>query len=67
MIDYATEMQEIVREGSLIHKKAFIRGFVKDIRVTGEKAVIIYSLPGLPDKEELDLGGVPRIVQYGGR
>ncbi len=60
-------MQEIIREESLAHRKAFIRGFVKDIRVTGEKAVLSYSPPGLPDKVELNLEGVPRIVQHGGR
>jgi len=67
MTGYAAEMQEIIREGSLAHRKAFIRGFVKDIRVTGERAVLSYSQPGLPDKVELDLEEVPRIVQYGGR
>jgi len=67
MTSYAAEMQEIVREGSLAHRKAFIRGFVKDIRVTGEKAVLSYSPPGLPDKVELNLEAVPRIVQHGGR
>ncbi len=67
MTGYAIEMKEIIREGSLVHRKAFIRGFVKDIRVTGEKAVLSYSLPDLPDKVELNLKVVPRIVQYGGQ
>ena len=31
MTGYAAEMQEIIREGSPAHRKAFIRGFVKDI------------------------------------
>ena len=67
MTGYAAEMQEIIREGSLAHRKAFIRGFVKDIRVTGGKAILSYSPPGLPDKVELDLKGVLPTVQYGGR
>ncbi len=67
MTGYAAEMQEIVRGGSPTHRKAFIRGFVKDIRVAGEKAILSYSPPGLPDKVEINLEGVPRIVQYGGR
>jgi len=67
MTGYAAEMQDIICEGSLAHRKAFIRGFVKDIRVTGGKAVLSYSPPDLPDKVELNLEGVPRIVQYGGR
>ena len=32
-----------------------------------EKAVLSYSPPDLPDKIELNLKGVPRIVQHGGR
>ena len=67
MTAYAADMQDIICEGSLAHRKAFIRGFVKDIRVTGGKAVLSYTLPDLPDKVEFNLEEVPRIVQYGGR
>ncbi len=67
MTGYAAEMQDIICEGSLAHRKAFIRGFVKDIRVTGEKAVLSYLPPDLSDKVELNIEGVPCIVQDGGR
>ncbi len=67
MARYVADMREIVRDGSLTHKRAFIKGFVRDIRVTGDKAVISYVMPELPDKSELDLDAVPRIVQHGGR
>ena len=67
MKGYTNEMQEIVLNGSYANKKAFIRGFVQDIRVTGDKVVITYFPPGLPDKVEFDIEGVPRIVQCGGR
>jgi len=33
MTGYTAEMQEVIREGLLTHRKAFIRGFVKDIWV----------------------------------
>ncbi|MFC1978137.1 hypothetical protein ACFLWS_07770 [Chloroflexota bacterium] len=33
----------VTSNGSLANKKAFVRGFVQDIRVTGEKAVLSYS------------------------
>ena len=64
---YSDEMREIVSNGSLVNKKTFIRGFVRDIRVTGGKAILSYSPPSLPDKVELDLEGVPPIVHHGGR
>ena len=67
MTKYALEMQQIIREGTLVHKRTFIKGFIKEITVTGKKAVMKYSLPDLPESVELDLEGVPRTVQYGGR
>jgi site-specific DNA recombinase len=67
MTHYVAEMQEIISQGSLANKKAFIRGFVKDIRVTGDEAVMNYSIPGLPINDKLDFNGVPRTAQHGGR
>jgi site-specific DNA recombinase len=67
MVRYSAEMREIIESGSLAHRKAFIRGFVKDIKVTGDKAVMTYTMPELPDKVELDIAGVPRTVTHGGR
>ena len=64
---YATEMQEIIREGSLAHRKAFIRSFVKDIRVSGDQAMITYSIPEVPENVSLREVGVPPIAQRGGR
>lgn len=67
MLRYSAEMREIIESGSLAHRKAFIHGFVKDIKVTGDKAVMTYTMPELPDKVELDIGGVPLMVTHGGR
>jgi site-specific DNA recombinase len=61
MTHYVSEIQEII-EGSLANKKAFIRGFAKDIRVTGDEAVMNYSLPSLLMDNRLDFDGVPRTV-----
>ncbi len=67
MTEYIADMQAVLLEGTLVERKAFIRSFVKDIQVAGEKAVLSYSPPGLPNKVELNLESVPRTVQYGGR
>jgi hypothetical protein len=48
-------------------KEGFIRSFAKNIRVTGDTAVLTYSIPELPDNVSLEDVGVPRFVQYGGR
>ncbi len=67
MTEYVADMQVVLREGTLIERKAFIRSFVEDIRVSGDDAVLTYSIPELPEKVSLEVVGVPRIVQRGGR
>ena len=67
MTEYITDMQVVLQEGTLIERKAFIRSFVKDIRVTGNDAVLTYSIPELPEEVSLEEVGVPCIVQRGGR
>ncbi len=67
MTEYIVDMQAVLREGTLVERKAFIRSFVKDIRVSGDDVVLIYSVPELPEKVSLEEIGVPRIVQRGGR
>ncbi|MFC1905051.1 recombinase zinc beta ribbon domain-containing protein [Chloroflexota bacterium] len=67
MTEYIADMQAVLQEGTLVERKAFIRSFVKDIRVSGDDAVVTYSVPELPEKVSLEEVGVPRIVQRGGR
>jgi hypothetical protein len=67
MTEYITDMQVVLQEGTIIERNAFIRSFVKDIRVIGDDAVLTYSIPELPEKVSLEEVGVPRIVQRGGR
>ena len=64
---YVSEMQEILNESSLTERRAFVRSFVNKIQVTGNEALMTYSLPIPPDNVTLSKGLVPRIVHYGGR
>lgn len=56
----------LLSDTSLTHKKAFIRTFVKEIKVTGNDAVLTYTAPlppqGLTDEKLRVLSS----VQYGG-
>ena len=67
MTDYVTEMQEILRNSSLTERRAFIRSFVQEIKVTGNEVLMTYSPPIPPDKLALSGDTVPRIVHHGGR
>ena len=67
MTGYITEMQEVLREGTLTERRAFIRSFVQEIKVTGNEVLMTYSPPIPPDKLALSGDTVPRIVHHGGR
>ena len=66
MTEYISDLQAVLQEGTVSERKAFIRSFIKEIRVTGDNAVMTYSMPELPEKLCLKKVGVPRFVQYGG-
>jgi site-specific DNA recombinase len=64
---YVDDLHELLKEGSLAERRAFIRSFVKEVRVTGAEAVLSYSIPLLPEKVAIEKGGVLPTVQYSGR
>lgn len=63
---YACELQELLKEGSLAERRAFIRSFVKEVRVTGNDAVLTYTLPVPPQDFSIGNNEVPLTVRYGG-
>jgi site-specific DNA recombinase len=64
---YVEDLHDLLKEGSLTERRAFIRSFVREVRVTGDKATQIYSIPLLPEKVAIEKEGVLPTVQYGGR
>ncbi len=65
--EYVTDMQNLLQYGSLTERKSFIKGFVKEIKVTGSEAKISYSIPEVPEKVYVGEEKVPRIVHHGGQ
>jgi site-specific DNA recombinase len=64
---YVDDLHDLLKQGSLAERRAFIRSFVKEIRVTGNEAVLSYSIPLPPEKMATDRAGVLPTVQYSGR
>jgi site-specific DNA recombinase len=64
---YVDDLHELLKEGSLTERRAFIRSFVREVKVTGNEAVLSYSIPLLPEKIAIEKEGVLPTVQYGGR
>ncbi len=61
------DLRELLTEGSPAERTTFIRGFVKEVKVTGNEVVMSYTMPILPDNMIMDEEGVLHTVQYGGR
>jgi site-specific DNA recombinase len=64
---YVDDLHDLLKEGLLAERRAFIRSFIKEVRVTGGEAVLNYSMPLLPEKVTIEKEGVLPTVQYGGR
>jgi len=64
---YIDNLHDLLKEGSLTEKRTFIRSFIKEVRVTGNEAILSYSTPLLPEKVTIDKEGVLPTVQYGGQ
>jgi len=43
--EYAADLKQLIAESSIEEQKAFIRGFIKEIKVTGDKVEIKYTMP----------------------
>ena len=41
-------LRDLLNESSLAERKAFIRSFVKEVRVTGDEVLVTYTIPMLP-------------------
>ena len=63
---YVDDLHDLLREGSLAERRTFIRSFVKEVRVTGNEAVLSYCMPILPDNITIEKEGVLPTVRYGG-
>jgi site-specific DNA recombinase len=62
----AADFKELLQEGSLAEKKAFVRSFVDEVRVTGEHVLVNYRLPTSLPKPGMEKNPVLDIVRYGG-
>ena len=63
----AEDLRQSLETGSLSERKAFIRNFVKEIRITGDNALMTYSLPMMPQGLTEEKIPVLAIERYGGR
>jgi site-specific DNA recombinase len=60
------DLRELLKEGSMSERRTFIKGFVKEVKVTGNEVVLSYTMPIIPDTLTLGKEGVLPTAQYGG-
>jgi site-specific DNA recombinase len=45
---YVADLHDLLNESSLAERKSFVRSFVKEVKVTGNEALLTYTIPMLP-------------------
>jgi site-specific DNA recombinase len=64
---YVEDLRQLIESSELSERKAFIKSFVKEIKVIGNEGRIRYTFPIPPDNHEEERLGVLPTVRYGGR
>jgi site-specific DNA recombinase len=64
---YVEDLHQFIDSSELIERRAFIKSFVKEIKITGNEGRIKYTFPIPPDNHEEESLGVLPTVRYGGR
>ena len=62
---YVADFRQVLKEGSILERKALIRNFVQGIRVTGEEAELTYTIPMPSDGVTWEGASVLDFVQSG--
>ena len=64
---YVDDLHQYIDSSELTERRAFIKNFVKEIKVTGNEGRIKYTFPIPPDNHEEEGLGVLPILRYSGR
>ena len=55
---YVDNLRDVLSKSPLTEQKAFIRSFVKEIKVTGKEVLLTYTVPLSPDRISDGMAGV---------
>jgi hypothetical protein len=62
----AADLRNLLEEGSLAERKAFVRSFVQEVKTTRDNVSLTYTLPMLPKGLNQETESVLDIVHRGG-
>lgn len=63
---YVADLRSLLEESSLAERKSFIRSFVKEVKVTGDEALLTYTMPLPPQGTSEERVRVLCSVHHGG-
>jgi DNA invertase Pin-like site-specific DNA recombinase/exonuclease VII small subunit len=64
---YVDDLRNLLNESSLSERRAFVRSFVKEVKVTGDEVLLTYTMPLLPRGTSEEKVGVLSTVQHSGQ
>lgn len=64
---YVKDLRNLLNNSPLSERKAFVRSFVKEVKVTGDSVLLTYTMPLAPGGTSVEKLGVLSTVQDGGR
>ncbi len=56
--EYVQDLKQLLRESSIVERKAFLKSFVERIEVDNSEMKVIYSIPMPPDHPAMETVGV---------
>lgn len=62
---YVADLRNLLTRSELAERRAFIRRFIKEVRMTGDEVVLTYTMPLISSGLSVDKIGVLPIVQHG--
>jgi site-specific DNA recombinase len=65
VIEYVEDLKTALMNSPLTERRVFIRSFVKEVKVTGDEALLSYTIPLPPSSIVEEKAGVLSIVQHG--
>ena len=64
---YVDDMYTLLNESSIAERRAFVKSFIKDVRVKDDQIVLTYTIPLSPKGASQETMGVLSTIQDGGR
>jgi hypothetical protein len=67
VVECAADLKDLLKRGSLVERKAFVRGSANEARVAREQVLVNYTIPTSLSRPKEERNPALDIIRYGGR